>query len=78
MEHQNPNPLSDPTFYKITASSTALGLGLMAAFLFSLKDIGHDTSLEFSWVTIAAFVIGAALGWGFWAFVRRRTSTAVE
>jgi hypothetical protein len=76
MEQQNPNLLSDPTFYRITAFSTALGMGLMAAFLFSLKDIRHDTALEFSWRTVAAFVIGAAVGWGFWAFVRRRVSTA--
>jgi glycerol uptake facilitator-like aquaporin len=75
MEQQNPNPLSDPTFYKITAFSTALGLGLLAAFLFSLKDIRRDTTLEFSWVTVVSFVIGAVIGWSFWAWVRRRAGS---
>lgn len=71
---QNPNPLSDPTFYRITAFSTALGFGLMGAFLFSLRDIRHDVSLEFSAATVIAFFVGAAAGWGFWAWVRRRVS----
>jgi hypothetical protein len=76
MEQQNPNPLADQTFFRIAAFSTALGLGVMGAFLFSLKDIRNDTSLQFSWMTVAAFVIGAAIGWGFWAFVRNRTVQA--
>lgn len=78
MEHQNPNPLSDPLFFRITAFSTALGMGLLGAFLFSLKDIRHDTSLEFSWATVVAFIIGACVGWGFWAWVRQRTSTSAK
>ena len=76
MEQQNPNPLSDPTFYKITAVSTALGLGVMCAFLASMKDIRHDVALEFTPMTVIAFIIGAAVGWGFWAFVRRKTAAA--
>lgn len=75
MEH-NPNPLSDPKFYRITAASTALGFGSLLAFLSSLRDIRHDVTFDFSAVTIIAFLIGAALGWGFWAWVRRRTAGA--
>jgi hypothetical protein len=41
--------------------------------LASLKDIRHDVSLEFTATTVIAFVVGAAVGWGFWAFVRKRS-----
>jgi hypothetical protein len=70
---QNPNPLLDKTFYRITAFSTALGFGCLAAFLCSLRDIRHDVTFDFSSVTVISFVAGAAIGWGFWAFVRNRT-----
>jgi hypothetical protein len=71
---QNPNPLSDPTFFRITAFSTALGLGLMLAFLFSLRDIRHDVTLEFSAKTVISFLAGAAAGWAFWAWIRNRVA----
>jgi len=74
MEQQNPNPLADPTFYKITAASTALALGVMCAFLASLRDVRRDVSLEFSIFTVIWFAIGILAGWGFWAFIRRRIS----
>ena len=77
MEQQNPNPLSDPTFYKITAFSTALGLGVMCAFLASLKDVRHDVTLQFTVWTVIWFALGALIGWGFWAFVKKRT-TAIK
>ncbi len=69
---QNPNPLSDPSFFRITAFSTALGFGCLLAFLFSLRDIRHDVTFDFSAVTVVSFAVGAAAGWGFWAWVRRR------
>jgi hypothetical protein len=71
---QNPNPLADPKFYFITAFSTALAFGCMLAFLFSLRDIRNDLTFDFSIKTVIMFVIGAALGWGFWAAVRKYTS----
>ena len=74
MEQQNPNPLSDPTFYKITAFSTALGLAVMCAFLASLKDIRNDVTIQFTVWTVIWFALGAVMGWGFWAFVKKRTT----
>ena len=68
---ENPNPLADQKFYFITAFSTALALGCMLAFLVSLRDIRNDLTFEFSYKTILMFIIGAVLGWGFWAFVRK-------
>ena len=73
---QNPNPLADPKFYHITAFSTALALGCMLAFLVSLRDIRNDLAFDFSVKTVVMFVIGAVIGWGFWAFVRKITSRA--
>ena len=71
---QNPNPLADPKFYHITAFSTALALGCMLAFLVSLRDIRHDLSFDFSFKTVLMFLVGAAIGWGFWAIVRKITA----
>lgn len=71
---ENPNPLADPKFYHITAFSTALGMGVMLAFLVSLRDIRNDLSFVFSYKTVVMFIIGAAFGWGFWAWVRKVTS----
>jgi hypothetical protein len=73
---QNPNPLADPKFYRITAFSTALALGCMLAFLFSLRDIRRDLTFEFSFKTILMFVVGAVIGWGFWAWIRKVTARA--
>jgi hypothetical protein len=71
---ENPNPLADQKFYYITAFSTALALGCMLAFLVSLRDIRNDLTFEFSYKTILMFIIGAVLGWGFWAWVRKLTA----
>ena len=73
---ENPNPLADQKFYYITAASTALALGCMLAFLVSLRDLRNDLSFDFSYKTILMFVVGAALGWGFWAWVRKITARA--
>lgn len=71
---ENPNPLADQKFYYITTFSTALALGCMLAFLVSLRDIRNDLTFEFSYKTILMFIIGAVLGWGFWAWVRKITA----
>lgn len=57
--------------FRIIVVSTALGFGTLAAFLFSLRDIENDVSLEFSAATVIAFVVGAFSGWAFWYFLRR-------
>ena len=58
--------------------STSLGLGVMCAFLYSLKDVAHDASLEFSAGTVVSFVVGAVLGWGFWSAVIRMMDKKAE
>jgi hypothetical protein len=59
-------------FFRIVKIATALALGTMTAFLYSMKDISHDASLEFSAGTVISFVIAAVLGWWFWSFVGKR------
>ncbi len=44
---------------------TALSMGLMAAFLFSLKQVHPSIELRFGLGTIAAFVIAWAISWRF-------------
>ena len=56
-------------FFKIASVSTALGFGALAAFLYSMKDITHDSTLEFSPGTVVVFVLAAIAGWGFWRVV---------
>jgi hypothetical protein len=73
---QNPNPLADQKFYLITAASSALALGCMFAFLVSLRDIRNDLSFDFSIKTVVMFFVGAAIGWGFWAWIRKVTARA--
>ena len=58
-------------FFRIVSISTALAFGALAAFLYSMKDITRDSSLEFSTGTVVVFVLAAAAGWGFWSIVRR-------
>jgi hypothetical protein len=62
-------PRNERDFFRIVRISTALGFGAMAAFLFSIKDIGRDSRLEFSAGTVIAFIVAAAAGWGFWQLV---------
>jgi len=71
--------MSDPNrnqrdFFRIVKIATALAFGTMAAFLYSMKDIAHDASLEFSAGTVIVFIICAALGWGFWSLVANASS----
>jgi len=66
--------MSDPTrnqrdFFLIVKTATALALGTMGAFLYSIKDISHDASLEFSAGSVIVFLVAAAAGWFFWTLV---------
>jgi hypothetical protein len=63
------NSKNQRDFFRIVRISTALAFGVMAAFLYSIKDIGHDSRLEFSAGTVVAFLIAALVGWGFWQII---------
>ena len=52
--------------------STALGFGVLASFLYSLKDIPDDPTFVFSLGTVIVFALGALAGWLFWRLVERK------
>lgn len=56
--------------FRIMTFSTALGFGVLAAFLYSLSDVTNEIKLVFSFGTVVAFAVGAAAGWAFWRGVR--------
>ena len=52
-------------FIQVVKLSTALGLGLMAAFLYSLKQVHPHIVLEFGFGTVMAFLLTAVFSWLF-------------
>ena len=52
-------------FVRVVKLATALGMGLMAAFLFSLKQVHPAIRLEFGVGTLLAFSITAVFSWMF-------------
>ena len=66
---------NEKDFFRIVSISTALAFGTMAAFLYSMKDITRDATLEFTPGTAVVFVIAAAAGWWFWRWVKARNQT---
>lgn len=52
-------------FVQVVKCSTALGLGLMAAFLYSLKQVHPQVVLEFGFGTALAFLVAAVFSWLF-------------
>ena len=52
-------------FVRVVQAGTALGLGLMAAFLYSLKQVHPAIRLEFTVGTVLAFLVTAAFSWLF-------------
>jgi hypothetical protein len=52
-------------FVRVVKLATALGMGLMAAFLFSLKQVHPAIRLEFGFGTLFAFLITGVFSWVF-------------
>ena len=52
-------------FVRVVKFGTALGLGLMAAFLYSLKQVHPQIVIEFGFGTVVAFLVTAAFSWAF-------------
>jgi uncharacterized membrane protein len=52
-------------FVRVVKVATAFGLGVMAAFLYSLKGVHPKIQLEFNFGTVLAFVITAVFSWLF-------------
>ena len=52
-------------FVQVVKFGTALGLGLMAAFLYSLKQVHPRIVLEFGLGTVVSFLVTAVFSWLF-------------
>ena len=52
-------------FVRVVKIGTALGLGVMAAFLYSLKQVHPTIVLEFGFGTVLSCAIAAAFSWVF-------------
>src|SRR5437773_3498675 len=52
-------------FVRVVKIATALGLGLMAAFLYSLKQIHPSIRLQISLGSFVAFLLTASFSWVF-------------
>lgn len=57
---------NDRGLLRVIQFSSAFGLGLMAAFLYSVKQVTPELRCELSAGTGIAFVAGAAFSWVFW------------
>jgi hypothetical protein len=58
------------SFFRIAQFSSGLGVGAVAAFLFSIDHITPALEMSFDWGTVVAFFIGAAASWYFWSVVQ--------
>ena len=62
----------EKSLYRVIVVGTSLSFGVLAAIVSSMQDFfGGNAAFHFSLRTIAGFVIGAALGLGFWWLVGR-------
>lgn len=52
-------------FVQVVKFGTALGLGLMAAFLYSLKQVHPHIVIEFGLGTVMSFLVTAGFSWVF-------------
>lgn len=58
-------------FIFVVKAGTAVSMGLMAAFLYSLKTVHPSIQLIFTLGTVAAFIITAVASWKFCAVLYR-------
>ncbi len=60
---------NDRDLTRVIKCSSALGLGLMAAFLYSIKQVTPEFQYRISVGTGVSFAAAAALSWAFWRLV---------
>jgi hypothetical protein len=64
MSERSPHERS---LYRVIVIGTALSFGVLAAIAASMKDFfGGNAVFHFSIRTVLAFLVGAAVGVGFW------------
>ena len=68
---QPPRNKNERDFIFVVKVGTALSMGLMAGFLYSLKTVHPSIRLEFTLGTVIAFTIAAFASWKFCALLYR-------
>ena len=68
---QPPRNKNERDFIFVVKAGTAVSMGLMAGFLYSLKTVHPSIRLEFTLGTVAAFIIAAFASWKFCALLYR-------
>ena len=66
---------NDRDLTRVIKCSSALGLGLMAAFLYSIKQVTPEFQYRISVGTGVSFAAAAALSWAFWRLVFGRPNS---
>jgi hypothetical protein len=67
---------NDRGLIRVIKFSSAAGLGIMAAFLYSVKQVTPRLRYEFSFGTVISFLLGTILSWFFWRLVFDRPDGA--
>src|SRR5262245_61147448 len=60
---------NDRDLTRVIKWCSALGLGAMAAFLYSIKQVTPDFQYRISFGTGASFLVAVALSWAYWRLV---------
>jgi hypothetical protein len=68
-------PNNERDFMRVVKIGTSLSMGMMAAFLVSLKQVHPSIELRFGFGAVAAFLIAAAASWRFCALLGRSESS---
>jgi hypothetical protein len=63
---------NDRSLLRVIQFTSAFSLGLMTAFLYSVKQVTPDLQCELTPASGIAFVIGATFSWVFWRTVLKR------
>lgn len=65
-------PRHDEALFRVMVIGTAIAFGALGAIILSMRSFVHGNGeFAFSYKTIVGFVVGAAIGVGFWMIVRR-------
>ncbi|HYT59369.1 MAG TPA: hypothetical protein VEL06_04320 [Haliangiales bacterium] len=56
----------DRTLMRVIKFSSAFSLGIMAALLYSIKQVNPTLQYEISWGTAVSFAMAVAFSWAYW------------
>src|SRR5262245_49863694 len=63
--NEHPPPKDERDFFRVVKVSTALGMGVLAGFLYSLKRVHPDIVFKFTFGTVLIFLAISAFSWVF-------------